>query len=158
MARACISGIIDRNMGENPKVKKGYKQLLAEANAIVETLSVAEAAQLVGNDDVQFVDIRDVRELKAEGKMPGAVHAPRGMLEFWVDPESPYYREVFAQDPEQPKRFVFFCAAGWRSALAVKSLMEMGMENICHVDGGFSAWKEAGQPVDLPPPVEDDKN
>lgn len=141
----------------NPKLKKGYKQLLAEANAIVETLSVVDAAKLVGDADVQFVDIRDVRELKAEGKMPGAVHAPRGMLEFWVDPESPYYREVFAQDSESPKRFVFFCAAGWRSALAVKSLMEMGMENVCHIDGGFTAWKEAGQPVDLPPPTKEDK-
>ena len=132
-------------------MKKGYKQLLAEANAIVETLSVAEAHALAGADNVQFVDIRDVRELRAEGKIPGAVHAPRGMLEFWVDPESPYYREVFAQNPETPKRFVLFCAAGWRSALAAKTLMEMGMENVCHMEGGFTAWKEAGYPLELPP-------
>lgn len=135
-------------------MKKGYRQLLAEANEIVETLSVGEAAQLQDDDYVQFVDIRDVRELRAEGKVPGAVHAPRGMLEFWVDPESPYFREVFAQSPDKPKRFVFFCAAGWRSALAVKTLMEMGMENVCHIDGGFAAWKQAGHPVALPPPQE----
>lgn len=140
----------------NAKVRKGYKQLLAEANAIVETLSIGEAAQLADKDDVTFVDIRDVRELAAEGKMPNAVHAPRGMLEFWVDPESPYYRDVFAQNGEPAKRFVFFCAAGWRSALAVKSLMDMGMENVCHIEGGYSAWKEAGLPIKPPPPSEDD--
>lgn len=128
-------------------MKKGYKTLLAEANARIETISVDQAAELLDRDDVQFVDIRDVRELAAEGKFPGAVHAPRGMLEFWVDPESPYFRSVFAQDENDPKRFVFFCAAGWRSALTVDTLQQMGMRNICHIDGGFGAWKEAGQPI-----------
>lgn len=131
-------------------MKKGYKQLLAEANERVETISVDAAADLFGRDDVQFVDIRDVRELAVEGRVPGAAHAPRGMLEFWVDPESPYFRPVFAQDEKKPKRFVFFCAAGWRSALAVDTLQQMGMENICDIEGGFAAWKMAGKPVDLP--------
>lgn len=131
-------------------MKKGYKRLLAEANARITTISVAEAAKFLGSDGVQFVDIRDVRELAAEGKLPGAVHAPRGMLEFWVDPESPYFRDVFAQDETNPKKFVFFCAAGWRSALAVDALQEMGMQNICHIEGGFGAWAEAGEPVLLP--------
>lgn len=138
-------------------MKKGYKQLLAEANETVETISVEQAAALRDDPNVQFVDVRDIRELKAEGKLPGAVHAPRGMLEFWVDPESPYFREVFAQSAENPKRFVLFCAAGWRSALATKSLMEMGMENVCHFEGGFTAWKQAGQPVELPPTRKEEK-
>jgi rhodanese-related sulfurtransferase len=98
---------------------------------------------LHGHPGVQFVDIRDVRELEHEGVIPGAVHAPRGMLEFWVDPESPYHRDVFAQD----KEYVLFCALGWRSALATKTLMDMGLERVAHVGGGFAAWKEAGGPV-----------
>lgn len=126
--------------------------MLAEANARVKSISVDEAAALAGDAHVQFVDIRDVRELAADGRMPGAVHAPRGMLEFWVDPESPYFRDVFAQDATNPKKFVFFCAAGWRSALAIDTLQQMGMENLCHIEGGFTAWKEAGHPIKLPEP------
>ena len=91
-----------------------------------------------------LIDIRDVRELEREGIIPGAFHAPRGMLEFWVDPDSPYHRDVFAQD----KEYVLFCALGWRSALATKSLMDMGLERVAHVEGGFTAWKAAGAPVE----------
>jgi hypothetical protein len=92
---------------------------------------------------VRFVDIRDVRELEREGQIPGAVHAPRGMLEFWVDPESPYYKPVLGQDQD----LVLYCQSGWRSALATATLVDMGVERIAHVDGGFAAWKAAGNPV-----------
>ncbi|MCV0396655.1 MAG: rhodanese-like domain-containing protein [Rhizobiaceae bacterium] len=133
-------------------MKKGYKALLEEAEAQVTTLAPAEAAKLLGSEEVVFVDIRDPRELEREGRMPGAIHAPRGMLEFWIDPESPYHREVFASG----KRFVFFCAGGWRSALAARTAQEMGLEPVAHVGGGFSAWKKAGLPADLPAPREDE--
>ena len=124
-------------------MKKGYRQLLAEAEAVVRVLPPEQAFSLLGREDVQFVDVRDIRELQREGRIPGAYHAPRGMLEFWVDPESPYHKPIFAQ----AKQYVFFCAAGWRAALAVKTLQEMGLENICHISGGFDAWKQAGFPV-----------
>jgi rhodanese-related sulfurtransferase len=125
-------------------IHRGYKALLAEANAKIETLSVDEAIPLAGRDDVVFVDLRDPRELEREGRLPGAVHCPRGMLEFWIDPESPYHKPVFAQD----KRFVFFCAGGWRSALAAATAGDMGLKPVAHVEGGFSAWKKAGGPVE----------
>ena len=125
-----------------------YKDLLAEAEKEVELISIAAAADLVGNNDVVFVDIRDVRELQREGKIPGATHAPRGMLEFWVDPESPYHRDVFAQN----KRYVFYCAGAWRSALAAQVVQKLGMTNVCHLEGGFTAWREAGMPVETMPP------
>ena len=121
-------------------IRKGYKQLLAEANAEVETLPVAAAVDLLGKPDVVFVDLRDPREVEREGRMPGAFACPRGMLEFWIDPESPYAKPVF----NEPKRFVFFCAGGWRSALAAKTAQDMGLENVAHVEGGFAAWKKAG--------------
>ncbi|WP_349368127.1 rhodanese-like domain-containing protein [Salinarimonas sp.] len=124
-------------------ITKGYKALLEEANAAIETLPPTEAMALVGREDVVFVDLRDPRELEREGRMPGAVHCPRGMLEFWIDPDSPYHKPVFAQD----KRFVFFCAGGWRSALAAKTAAEMGLSPVAHVGGGFKAWKEEGGPV-----------
>lgn len=126
------------------KMKKGYRALIDEAMAEVKTLSVAEARELHENEDIVFVDIRDVRELKAQGSVPGALHAPRGMLEFWVDPESPYHKPVFSED----KTFVLYCAAGWRSALATKTLQDMGLEKVAHIDGGFGAWTEAGCPVE----------
>lgn len=129
------------------KLKKTARQLVDEAMTEVTTYTVEQARALHGHPGVQFVDIRDVRELEHEGVIPGAVHAPRGMLEFWFDPESPYHRDVFAQD----KEYVLFCAAGWRSALATKTLMDMGMERIAHVDGGFTAWKESGGPVAAKP-------
>ena len=123
-------------------LKKTAMQLVDEAMAQITTYSVEQAKALHGQPGVQFVDLRDVRELEREGVSPGAVHAPRGMLEFWVDPASPYHRDVFAQD----KEYVLFCAAGWRSALATKALQDMGFERVAHVDGGFTAWKESGGP------------
>lgn len=125
---------------------KSVKSMVEEASAAITTYSVDEARALLGRDDVQLVDIRDVRELKREGAIPGAVHAPRGMLEFWVDPQSPYHKPLFAAD----KQFVLFCAGGWRSALATKTLQDMGLPKVAHIEGGFTAWKAAGGPVDAP--------
>jgi rhodanese-related sulfurtransferase len=126
-------------------MKKGYKALLAEANAAIEAVSPEEAATLAGRDDVLLVDIRDIRELQRDGKVPGALHAPRGMLEFWVDPESPYHKAIFASG----KTFIFYCASGWRSALATRTVQEMGLEPVKHIEGGFGAWKKMGLPVEL---------
>lgn len=126
-----------------PTLKMGYQALLDAANAEIETLDVAAAAALLNDDDTVFVDIRDPRELDREGQIPGAVHAPRGMLEFWVDPASPYFRDVFGSG----KRLVFYCQSGWRSALATKTVQDMGVPKVCHVEGGFRAWQSAGQPV-----------
>ncbi len=124
-------------------ITRGYQQLLDEARTRIRTLSLEEARSLLEDPQVQFVDIRDVRELEREGSIPGALHAPRGMLEFWVDPASPYYREVFGSG----KTFVLYCQSAWRSALATSTLQDMGLEPVCHIDGGFRAWKEAGLPV-----------
>ncbi len=129
-------------------LKKGYLQLVAEANAEVETLSVEAAIGLAGAEDVVFVDLRDPRELEREGKMPGAFSCTRGMLEFWIDPESPYGKPIFTEQ----KRFVFFCAGGLRSALAAKTAQDMGLENVAHIEGGFGAWRKAGGPVEAPKP------
>ena len=125
-------------------IKKGIKELCAEAEAVVETWTVDEARSHLEDEDVVFVDIRDIRELWREGAIPGAVHAPRGMLEFWVDPESPYARDVF----QSGKRFMFFCAGGLRSALAAKSVQEMGLSPVCHLAGGYSAWKKVDYPTE----------
>jgi rhodanese-related sulfurtransferase len=122
----------------------GYKALLAKANAKIETLDAEAAKALLGRGDVVFVDLRDPRELEREGRMPGAFHCPRGMLEFWIDPESPYARPVFQED----RRFVFFCAGGWRSALAAEAAQEMGLKPVAHIEGGFAAWKKAGGAVE----------
>ncbi|MDP6405370.1 MAG: rhodanese-like domain-containing protein [Alphaproteobacteria bacterium] len=124
-------------------ITKGYKQLCAEAEAEIETLTVAQAVELLDDAEVEIVDIRDIRELWREGTVPGSVHAPRGMLEFWVDPESPYYRELFGSG----KKFVFFCAGGMRSALATQQVQRMGLQPVAHIEGGFDAWKEAGAPI-----------
>ncbi len=128
-------------------VAKGIKALVKEAYEKVETWTVDDAIRRVNDEDIQLVDIRDIRELWREGTVPGSVHAPRGMLEFWIDPDSPYHREVFATE----KKLVFFCAAGWRSALAGKTVQEMGLANVAHIDGGFKAWKERGGPVEEKP-------
>ena len=125
-------------------ITRGYRTLLEEANARIETLTPAEAVVLHGRPDVVFVDLRDPRELDREGRIPGAVHCPRGMLEFWIDPESPYHKPVFAED----KRFVFFCAGGWRSALAASTAQEMGLRPVAHLGEGFKAWREAGGPLE----------
>jgi rhodanese-related sulfurtransferase len=126
-------------------MKKGYKQLLDEANAEVTAIAPSKAIPLLAKTDaVTFIDLRDPRELEREGKIPGAVHCPRGMLEFWIDPESPYHRPVFAEK----KKLLFFCAGGWRSALAAKTAQDMGLPDVAHLEGGFGAWREAGGPVE----------
>ena len=130
------------------KIKKGFKQLLAEANIEIQTLTPEESIKLVGDPSVLFVDLRDPREMDREGRMPGAFACTRGMLEFWIDPESPYHKPAFSE----PKQFVYFCAGGWRSALAAKTARDMGLENVAHVEGGFGAWKKAGGPVEAPKP------
>ena len=129
-------------------ITKGVAQLCAEAESEIETWTAADALARLDDDEVVFVDIRDVRELWREGAIPGAVHAPRGMLEFWVDPQSPYARDVF----QSGKRFMFFCAGGLRSALAAKAVQDMGLAPVCHLAGGFGAWKEAGGPVEAKEP------
>ena len=123
--------------------KLGYKQMVDEAYAQVTTLATADAIKLANDPNVVFVDVRDVRELEREGLIPNSFNASRGMLEFWIDPESPYHKPIFAEK----KRFVFYCAAGWRSALSTKLAQDMGMENVAHIEGGFGAWKQAGGPV-----------
>jgi rhodanese-related sulfurtransferase len=112
--------------------------------AQVKTYSVEDVKARLNDPQVQVVDIRDVRELEREGTVPGCINAPRGMLEFWVDPASPYHKPVFA---DESKEFVLFCGAGWRSALATKTLQDMGMRNVAHIDGGFAAWKKESAPV-----------
>ena len=129
-----------------PNITTGYKSLVETAEREVETIPTEDAVKLAGRDDIVLVDIRDVRELQREGKVPGAFHAPRGMLEFWIDPASPYHKPVFAQD----KKYVFFCAGGLRSALAAKTAQDMGLKPVAHIKGGFGAWKKAGGPVTAP--------
>ncbi len=123
---------------------KTVKSMLDEALSEVLTHSVAQARELHGQADVVFVDLRDPRELEREGTIPGAFHAPRGMLEFWIDPASPYHKPVLNQ---AGKRYVLFCAGGWRSALAAQVMQQMGVEGVGHMDGGFKAWREAGAPT-----------
>ena len=117
----------------------GYKALVEAAEAKIRTISATDAVELLGSDEVVFVDLRDVRELQREGGIPGAFHCPRGLLEFWIDPESPYHHAIFTE----PKEFVFFCNLGWRSALAADIAQQMGLKT-CHIDGGYEAWKAAG--------------
>ncbi len=132
-----------------PKRKVGYKDMIAAAEAEVTTLAAAQVIAMQGRDDVALIDLRDPRELEREGRVPGALHCPRGMLEFWIDPESPYHKPVFSQ----PKTFVFFCAAGWRSALATQTAQRMGLPAVAHIGGGFKAWKDAGGAVEGGAPV-----
>lgn len=124
-------------------MRKGYKAMVAEAMAEIVTLTPQQAAEKLGNPDVVFVDIRDPRELERDGLIPDALHATRGMLEFWIDPESPYHRKTFAEDRE----FVFYCAGGLRSALATKTAKDMGLQRLAHIEGGFGEWKKLGLPV-----------
>lgn len=123
---------------------KPVKEMVEEATAQIRNIELDEAMKRMNDEDFQLVDIRDIRELKRDGRIPGALHAPRGMLEFWVDPASPYHKPVFAED----KTFVFFCASAWRSALATKTLQDMGMENAASMVGGFKGWEKAGGPVE----------
>ena len=128
-------------------MKKTVKSMVDEATAAITTYSIEEARELHGREDVQFIDIRDVRELEREGVIPGAFHAPRGMLEFWVDPDSPYFKPIFGED----KTFIIQCASGWRSALSTETLQKMGLKPVKNLKGGFTAWKAAGGPVEKPP-------
>ena len=129
------------------QITTGVKALVEAAEREIETLPVSEAIKLQGRDDVVLIDIRDIRELQRDGKVPGAFHCPRGMLEFWIDPASSYHKDTFAQD----KKYVFFCAGGLRSALAAQTAQRMGLKPVAHIEGGFGAWKKAGGPVEAAP-------
>lgn len=124
-------------------ISMGYRRLVAEAEKEIETIEVGDALRMHGDADVLFVDLRDVRELWREGYIPDAFHCPRGMLEFWIDPESIYYKDIFACG----KKFLFYCNLGWRSALAAQISQRMGLTPVAHLGGGFDAWKLAGGPV-----------
>lgn len=126
------------------KLKHGIRDLVTAANLEVVSIPVSEAKTLVGSGNVVFVDVRDPRELEREGKIPGAFHCPRGMLEFWVDPESPYHKPILASG----KRLVFYCQSGWRSALSAKTVQDMGLANVAHMTGGFTAWKAEGGDIE----------
>ena len=128
-------------------VTKGFRQLVAEAEKRIQTRSVAEALSIIDDPTMVFVDLRDPRELEREGMVPGAFHATRGMLEFWVDPESPYYKPVFTDD----KTFILYCQADWRGTLAAATLGDMGMANVLHLQGGFGDWRKAGAPTAAKP-------
>jgi rhodanese-related sulfurtransferase len=126
------------------KITVGHKAMVEAANREIETIPTEEAIKMLGRDDVVFVDIRDPRELERDGKIPGAFHATRGMLEFWIDQDSLYHKPIFNQD----KKYVFFCAGALRSALAAKTAKDMGLKPVAHIAGGFGAWKKAGGPVE----------
>lgn len=130
------------------KLKISSQELVRQAEREIETLSPEDAYRVASDPNTMLVDLRDIRELNRQGRIPGAVHCPRGMLEFWIDPESPYHRQEFADN----ERFIFFCAAGWRSALATKAVQDMGMSDVAHISGGFEAWNSAGYPVEAPEP------
>ncbi len=125
-------------------ITTGYKALCAAAEEEIETISVEDTVAIKDSDDVVIIDIRDIRELWREGRIPGSVHVPRGMLEFWIDPESPYYKDVFNQD----KKYVFHCAGGLRSALAAQAAHRMGLAPVCHMAKGFAGWKATGAPIE----------
>lgn len=128
-------------------LRKGFKQLLKEAESKAPGISVLEAQQSLGDAGTVFVDIRDVRELEREGMIPGAFHAPRGMLEFWVDPESPYYKPVFTED----KTYILYCQSDWRGVLAAATLKDMGLPKVLHLEGGYAEWRKAGLPTGARP-------
>ena len=123
---------------------KPVKELVSEANKEITTLSIDETRTLQDLGDAAILDIRDVRELWREGTIPGAIHTPRGMLEFWADPDSPYHKEIFSSG----KKLILYCASAWRSALATKALQDMGIPGVAHMEGGFSAWKERELPIE----------
>lgn len=125
-------------------ITRSVKSMVEEAKSQIKEYTAAEAIERAKRGDVVLVDIRDPRELAREGKVPGAFSCPRGMLEFWIDPASPYFKPVFGED----KEFVFFCAGGMRSALAAKVVQDMGLKPVAHVLGGFGGWKAAGGPVE----------
>jgi len=122
-------------------LKRGYfRQILAEAEAEVEGISPKDASSLLVDPNTVFVDVRDIRELQRDGYIPGAFHAPRGMLEFWIDPDSPYHKPIFATG----KSFVFYCALDWRATLSAQLAKRMGLAPVRHLEGGLKAWREAG--------------
>jgi rhodanese-related sulfurtransferase len=125
-------------------ITKGFRALVDEAMAQVKTYSVDEVKAMLDRPGIHIVDIRDIRELAA-GTVTGSTHAPRCMLEFWVDPESPYHKPMWA---DESKEFVLFCGAGWRSALAAKTLQDMGMTNVAHIEGGYAEWVRLGGPTE----------
>jgi rhodanese-related sulfurtransferase len=125
-------------------ITRGIKSLLQEANGEIETMGVADVKAAVERGDAILVDIRDPRELEREGRIPGSFSCPRGMLEFWIDPESPYAKPIFQEN----KKFIFHCASGWRSALAAKTAQDMGLKPVAHLGGGFTAWRDAGEAVE----------
>ena len=127
-------------------ITRSVQQLVAEADAAVPSIAIDEALEMHRRDDVLFIDIRDVREVARTGRIEGARHVPRGMLEFWIDPESPYHKPFLADD----KTFVFYCAGAWRSALAAKTAQDMGLKPVTHLAGGITAWIEADGPIDPP--------
>ena len=129
------------------KLKIGYQALITQAMAQVETVPLSQAKAFLEDTNTVFVDIRDIRELEREGMIPNALHAPRGMLEFWVDPDSPYFKPIFGEG----KRLVLYCASAWRSALATETLQRMGVPGVCHLEGGFTAWKAAELPISTRP-------
>lgn len=125
-------------------ITKSVKEMVEAANAEITKLSVKEVRKLINSEEHVIVDLRDIRELQRAGKIPGAFSCPRGMLEFWIDPESPYHKEVFDQD----KTYVFYCASAWRSALSAKLAQDMGLAPVAHIEGGFSAWANSGAPIE----------
>ncbi|MEY8119089.1 rhodanese-like domain-containing protein [Falsihalocynthiibacter sp. BN13B15] len=126
------------------KLKTSVAKMVATARARIQEIETKDAIALVNDPNVVIVDLRDVRERQHSGFIPGSFHCPRGMLEFWIDPESPYFKEIFAED----KRFIFHCASGWRSALSVSMLKDMGFE-AAHLKEGFSTWEKQGGPVEF---------
>ncbi len=128
------------------QLSKGYKQLVAEAEQKIRSMSSAEVEQKLESEDesLLLIDLRDVREVKREGKIPGSLHIPRGMLEFWIDSESPYYRSEF----DKAEELILYCNKGWRSALAVQSLQAMGVENASHLRGGMEQWLADGKAIE----------
>lgn len=126
------------------KIQIGYQELVRRAEAEIKTISATEAITAANDTDTIFIDLRDIRELQREGQIPGARHVPRGLLEFWIDPQSPYHKPFFSET----KRFIFYCNLGWRSALAARTAQMMGLENLCHIAGGFAAWEQAGGAVE----------
>ena len=125
-------------------VTQHVADMIASARLLIDSISVIEAAELQRLDAAILIDLRDIRELQGVGTVPNAFHAPRGMLEFWVDPDSPYHKSIFHTD----KKLILFCASGLRSALAVRTLQDMGMDNVLDMEGGFTEWKMQGLPVD----------
>ena len=133
------------------KITRTAGDLVAEAEREVRTLDIDEALNLHGHDDAVFIDLRDIRELTKTGRIAGARHVPRGMLEFWIDPDSSYHKPLFSEE----KTFIFYCAGGLRSALAAKTAQDMGLKPVAHLRGGMSAWIEANGAID--PPTEKQK-